>query len=118
MCNKEIKFKLLYNWAMAHGFDFLATGHYAKVVNREKRIENRKSRLSYSLSAKHYSLQRSADEFKDQTYFIYNIKTEQLPHLIFPVGGMKKSAVRALAKKIGLPNAEKKKAWACVLWEN
>jgi len=55
-------------------------------------------------------LLRSADEFKDQTYFIYNIKTEQLPHLLFPIGGMKKPAVRALARKIGLPNAEKKES--------
>ena len=36
MCNKEIKFKLLYNWAMKNGFDYLATGHYAKIENREK----------------------------------------------------------------------------------
>ena len=48
--------------------------------------------------------------FKDQTYFIYNIKTEQLPHIFFPIGGMKKPAVRSLARKIGLPNAEKKES--------
>ena len=53
---------------------------------------------------------RSADEFKDQTYFIYNIKTEQLPHLLFPIGGMKKTAVRSLARKIRLPNAEKRES--------
>src|SRR5687767_7647837 len=65
MCNKEIKFKLLYNWAIKqHGFDYLATGHYAQIKNG--------------------NLVRSKDEFKDQTYFIYNIKTEQLKHLLFP----------------------------------
>ena len=57
-----------------------------------------------------YHLARSADEFKDQTYFIYNIASPQLPHLLFPIGSMKKSAVRALAKKIGLPNAEKRES--------
>ena len=98
MCNKEIKFKLLYNWAVKNGFDSLATGHYAKIGNWEiGKLRN-------------YQLLRSADEFKDQTYFIYNIKTEQLPHVLFPIGGMKKPQVRSLARKIGLPNAEKKES--------
>ena len=100
MCNKEIKFKLLYDWAMKNGFDYLATGHYAQIG----KSENRNNR---SIG---YRLLRSKDEFKDQTYFIYNIKSEQLPHVLFPVGGMKKSVVRSLARKLGLPNAEKKES--------
>ncbi|HMQ02096.1 MAG TPA: tRNA-specific 2-thiouridylase, partial [Candidatus Doudnabacteria bacterium] len=52
----------------------------------------------------------SKDEFKDQTYFIYNIKQSQLPHLLFPIGAMKKSEVRAMAKKLKLPNATKKES--------
>jgi len=126
MCNKEIKFKLLYNWAMKNGFDYLATGHYARILPRRhsERVhpsEESQHSLKDPSSAKFikertqddaagWSLLRSADEFKDQTYFIYNIKTEQLPHLLFPIGGMKKPAVRALARKIGLPNAEKKES--------
>ncbi len=94
MCNKEIKFKMLYKWAMKNGFDFMATGHYAQV--KESKGE--------------YQLARSADEFKDQTYFIYNILESQLPHLLFPIGSMKKPAVKALAKKIKLPNAAKKES--------
>lgn len=94
MCNKEIKFKLLYDWAIKHGFDYLAAGHYAQI--KEKKSG--------------FVLQRSADEFKDQTYFIYNIKSTQLAHVLFPIGGMKKTAVRALAKKIKLPNAERKES--------
>jgi tRNA-specific 2-thiouridylase len=90
MCNKEIKFKLLYAWAMKQGFDFLATGHYAQ--------------------SKGGQLLQSSDAFKDQTYFIYNLQPAQLPHVLFPVGGMKKSAVRALAKKLKLPNADKKES--------
>ena len=90
MCNKEVKFKLLYNWAMKNGFDYMATGHYA--------------------ISKDGKLLRSKDEFKDQTYFIYNIKTEQLPHVLFPIGGFKKDQVRTLAKKIGLTNAERKES--------
>lgn len=108
MCNKEIKFKLLYNWAMKNGFEYMATGHYAQIGKRDKAVGSRKSHSS--LLPNDYSLRRSADEFKDQTYFIYNIKTEQLPHVLFPVGGMKKVEVRKLAQKIKLPNKDKKES--------
>lgn len=100
MCNKEIKFKLLYNWAMKKGFDYLATGHYARVGKKGKRGKG----------GDDFNLLRSKDEFKDQTYFIYNIRPNQLPHILFPIGGMKKSEVRALARKLKLPNAEKKES--------
>ena len=99
MCNKEIKFKLLYDWAMAHGFEYIATGHYARVAQ----FKGNGGEVTYSL-------QRSADEFKDQTYFIYNIKTEQLPHILFPIGGMQKSDVRKRAQELKLPNADKKES--------
>jgi tRNA-specific 2-thiouridylase len=108
MCNKEIKFKLLYNWAMKNGFDYLATGHYGQVVSSKLVSSKQKKKNIYNSTT--YSLQRSVDEFKDQTYFIYNIKTEQLPHVLFPIGGFKKDQVRKLAKKIGLPNAERKES--------
>lgn len=107
MCNKEIKFKLLYNWSMKNGFDYLATGHYARIGLSAKRIGLRKS---LALSPQPYTLERSVDDFKDQTYFIYNIKQEQLAHLLFPIGGMKKSAVKKFAKKIHLPNAGRKES--------
>ena len=117
MCNKEIKFKLLYDWARNRGFDYLATGHYARVVpSRKLKVKSEKlkwkseTKKDFQLSTFNFQLARSADEFKDQTYFIYNIKSNQLPHILFPVGGMKKTTVRALAKKIGLPNAEKKES--------
>lgn len=90
MCNKEIKFKLLYDWAMAHGFDYLATGHYAQIQSTSviarsatdeaiSLLKLRSPRQSDALlprdDAEVYQLVRSTDEFKDQTYFIYNIKT-------------------------------------------
>jgi tRNA-uridine 2-sulfurtransferase len=102
MCNKEIKFKLVYNWALAHGFDYLATGHYAQIKPIKKRSTNGQRQS--------LALVRSKDEFKDQTYFIYNIKTQQLPHVLFPIGHMLKKEVRTLAHKIGLPNAAKKES--------
>lgn len=94
MCNKEIKFKLLYAWARRKGFEFLATGHYAKAVQRRGR----------------WRLEKSADAFKDQTYFIYNLKESQLPHLLFPVGGLPKAKVRQIALRARLPNAERKES--------
>lgn len=99
MCNKEIKFKLLYDWARKRKFDFIATGHYAQVLPVKSKKQNSELCLA-----------RSKDDFKDQTYFIYNIKTAQLPHILFPIGGMKKAEVKKLAKKIGLPNADKKES--------
>ena len=132
MCNKEIKFKLLYNWAIDNGFDYMATGHYAQIATQTKSVDNffekkvgksvmlktadksarvaMASKIRGVASEPIFTLQRSADEFKDQTYFIYNIATPQLQHLLFPIGSMKKNAVKDLAKKIGLPNAQKKES--------
>ncbi len=90
MCNKEIKFKLLYQQAVGMGFDYLATGHYAQIKDGK--------------------LIRSKDEFKDQTYFIYNIQKEQLGKVLFPVGKYKKSEIRLLAKKFNLPNQKRKES--------
>lgn len=126
MCNKEIKFKVLYNWARKQGFDYLATGHYAQVKKIKLKQGSGGSQTVILSAAKDlikdssaspqndskyiYQLIRSKDEFKDQTYFIYNIKPSQLPYLLFPIGGKKKSEVRALAKKLKLPNANKKES--------
>ncbi len=96
MCNKEIKFKILYERAMKMGFDFMATGHYAQIKKNSH--------------TKQLELVRSKDEFKDQTYFIYNLKTEQLGHILFPIGAYLKSEVRAMARKFKLPNAERKES--------
>lgn len=88
MCNKEIKFGLFYDWAMAHGFDAVATGHYAQ------------SHLDGAL-------QLSKDQKKDQTYFLYLLTVEQLKHILFPIGHLEKKEVRALAEKYALPVAKK-----------
>ncbi len=93
MCNKEIKFGAFYDFARKNGADFVATGHYAQV--NKKNTEN-------------FELWEGKDKTKDQSYFIWNITKNQLPHVLFPVGGMKKTHVRKLAKKYILPNFEKK----------
>lgn len=93
MCNKVIKFGAFYDYAAKQRASFVATGHYAQI----KRLQ-----------ANSYKLQAATDAAKEQSYFLWNIKKEQLPHILFPVGGMQKSHVRVLAKKFKLPNAEKK----------
>lgn len=114
MCNKEIKFKLFLEKALEEGADFIATGHYA----RKSKIRNPKSekRISSILPAnrqggrsdvEEYSLLAGIDNNKNQVYFLYNITKEQLSKTLFPIGHLRKSEVRDLAKKFRLPNAEK-----------
>lgn len=88
MCNKEIKFGVFLRYALAHGADYVATGHYAQV--------------------KDGVLLAGADNTKDQSYFLWTLTREQLAHILFPVGYLQKKEVRRLATEYGLPTAEKK----------
>lgn len=88
MCNKEIKFGAFLKKARALGADFIATGHYA----RKDKVQ----------------LLTGIDADKDQAYFLWTLSQEQLKHALFPIGKYKKNEVRKLAKKFGLPTAEKK----------
>ncbi len=92
MCNRYVKFGGFFDWAMAHGADYVATGHYAQV-----RKNGNDSQL---LSGK--------DGNKDQSYFLWTLTKEQLAKTLFPVGGMEKSETRRLARGFGLPVAEKR----------
>lgn len=93
MCNREIKFGVLLDYALEHGFDSLATGHYCQKV---------------SDAQGHFNLLEGKDKNKDQSYFLALIKQHQLAHALFPVGALSKPDVRALAQKHNLPNASKK----------
>lgn len=95
LCNKEIKFGLFYNWAMYNGFDAIATGHYAQI--EEISPEGKKF----------LALTMSTDAYKDQTYFLYRLRQEQLPHILFPIGHYTKGKVREYAQKFNLPVANK-----------
>jgi len=93
LCNAEIKFKAFLDHAFQQGADFIATGHYARVRrNLEGRVE----------------LLRGLDETKDQSYFLYRLRQDQLDRVLFPVGELRKTEVRAIAESLGLPNAKKK----------
>jgi tRNA-specific 2-thiouridylase len=91
LCNKFIKFGAWMKKAEQLGFDYIATGHYARLKKSKNKI--------LLLSAK--------DTNKDQTYFLHQLNQKQLRKIIFPIGGYTKDEVRALAKKFDLPTAEK-----------
>ncbi len=92
LCNAEIKFKAFLDHAMARGAEAIATGHYARVREREGRFE----------------LLKGLDPSKDQSYFLHRLTQAQLAKTLFPVGALHKSEVRRIAAEIGLPNARKK----------
>ncbi|MHC5229633.1 tRNA 2-thiouridine(34) synthase MnmA [Enterococcus sp. LJL99] len=93
MCNKEIKFKAFLDYAMQLGADYVATGHYAQV---ERQANGEVKML------------RGVDNNKDQTYFLSQLSQEQLAKTMFPLGGMEKSEVRAIAERANLATAKKK----------
>lgn len=93
MCNKEIKFKAFLDYAMDLGADYVATGHYAQVTRDENGVVH---------------MLRGVDNNKDQTYFLSQLSQEQLSKTMFPLGGMEKSEVRAIAERAGLATAKKK----------
>jgi tRNA-uridine 2-sulfurtransferase len=92
MCNTHVKFGKFLDFALSHGADFVATGHYAQVLQREDIFE----------------LHKGIDQAKDQSYFLWNIKKDHLQHILLPVGNSQKSVIRDEAKKAGLLTAEKK----------
>ena len=91
-CNRYVKWESLLERSISIGADYIATGHYAKVVQ----LENGR-----------YTLQRSATLAKDQTYALYNLTQDQLKRTLMPVGEYSKDEIRAIAEKIGLLVANK-----------
>jgi len=92
LCNAEIKFKAFLDHAMRLGAEHIATGHYARVQRVGEDMQ----------------LLKGVDDSKDQSYFLHRLNQAQLSKTWFPVGELKKTALRQLALYIGLPNARKK----------
>jgi tRNA-specific 2-thiouridylase len=93
LCNREIKFDVFLKAAMDLGADYVATGHYCRKKTNEDGT---------------YSLLAGIDKTKDQSYFLCQIRQEQLAKALFPIGNLEKSAVREIAKKLNLVTADKK----------
>ena len=88
LCNREIKFGAFWKKARDMGADYIATGHYARIENRQ--------------------LIEGKDHEKDQSYFLWTLTQDDLSHTLFPVGNLNKSEVRKLARQHHLPVSEKK----------
>lgn len=122
MCNREVKFGVFWDFAKKHGADYIATGHYAIC---EKTLSSLKAEKKYSFSRvlgrggrdpvpdhskKNISsrLKKSPDLSKDQSYFLWTLKQEDLEHTLFPIGHLDKKEVRKKALKYKISVAEKK----------
>ncbi|TSC55261.1 MAG: tRNA-specific 2-thiouridylase [Parcubacteria group bacterium Greene0416_79] len=108
MCNRFIKFGAFYKFAREQGADFIATGHYVRICTVKDKARPSDGSVGRGLKVKDFGLFAGSDPQKDQSYFLWQIRKEQLPHILFPVGGMLKSQVRKLAKRFGLITADKK----------
>ena len=90
-CNRTVKFGALWEAAVQDGADAIATGHYARIKQEGDR----------------YLLCKAADENKDQSYFLWQLPKALLPHILFPLGEMRKPDIRALAAEQGFETAHK-----------
>ena len=93
-CNERVKIRTLIDLATTQGFDYVATGHYARLT----------------IDGPIPALCRAVDSHKDQTYFLYRLRRQWLPKLLFPVGELQKSTVWEEAKALGLPPDELKES--------
>ncbi len=92
LCNAEIKFKAFLDHAMSLGAAAIATGHYARLRRQ----------------GNEFQLLKAVDDSKDQSYFLHRLNQAQLSKSMFPLGELRKSEVRVIAEKAGLPNYAKK----------
>jgi tRNA-uridine 2-sulfurtransferase len=91
-CNRDFKLGTLLHWAREQGAEFIATGHYARIAHQEDSCA---------------ALFRGADRAKDQSYFLFALRREQLARIVFPLGEMQKTDVREQARHLKLPAAER-----------
>jgi tRNA-specific 2-thiouridylase len=91
-CNRDFKLGTLLHWAREQGAEFVATGHYARIAHQKDSCA---------------ALFRGADRAKDQSYFLFALRREQLVRVMFPLGEMQKAEVRERARRLRLPAAER-----------
>ncbi len=93
LCNNFIKFDQFLEMAEGVGAERIATGHYA--------------RIAWNPDSGRWEMHRSTDRAKDQTYFLFGLRQDQLARTLFPLGGFEKPVVRELARELGIPTAAK-----------
>lgn len=92
-CNRYIKWEALLHRSFEIGADYIATGHYGRII---------------SLPNGRYSVEKAVSRHKDQSYVLYNLTQDELKHTLFPIYGYEKEQVREIAQRAGLPVAHKK----------
>ena len=111
MCNQNLKFGRLIDRANQLGADFIATGHFARIERsseREFALFENQSRLTSA--ATRYLLKRGRDLRKDQSYFLFSLRQDQLARAIFPLGEKTKSDTREVARHCNLKTADKEES--------
>jgi len=93
LCNNHVKFDQFLEMAAGVGAELVATGHYARIDCND--------------GTGRWEMRKGVDESKDQTYFLFGLKQEQLARTLFPIGGLTKPEVRRLAAEMGIPVAAK-----------
>ena len=94
ICNRCLKFGAMLDKALEMGFDYVVSGHYARIRRDEE--------------SGRYLLYKAADKSKDQTYFLASLNQQQLSHILFPLGDLTKTQVREIAESLELVNARKR----------
>src|SRR6185437_8297514 len=92
MCNIWLKFGKLWSYGKQVGADFVATRHYARIALADDGAPR---------------VARAVDRSKDQSYVLFGLRRELLPHVLFPVGGYPKARIREMARELGLPVHDK-----------
>jgi len=111
LCNREIKFGVWMEKARELGFEYLATGHYARILCSTYHVtRNKKNTEKQLVHDTCYVLSVPKDTEKDQTYFLHQLNQDQLAHTLFPLGEYTKDEVREIARKAGLPTSEKEES--------
>lgn len=95
-CNRYMKFAHLYEHAKMLGYEYVVTGHYARICYDEARGR--------------WLLKKGLDAAKDQSYVLYALTQEQLAHTKFPLGGYEKAEIRSIAQEYGFVNAKKRES--------
>ncbi len=103
ICNRDIKGEILMRKTFELNADYLATGHYARIISQDVKIQMPNVKTEYHLL-------KSKDEKKDQTYFLWTLSQKKLSKLLFPIGHLTKPEVRNIAAKMELPTAERRES--------
>lgn len=118
VCNREIKFKFLFEELNKLKADYVATGHYARIANSTSPAPPRQdhpSLIKEGMGEVFYKLFSAKDKTKDQSYFLYTLTQKQLSKILFPLGDYKKEEVKKIARNLKLPVNEEESRNVCFI---